>query len=81
MIGLEESDGDKHQDEEDKHDQKIQNEAEGSTILYSKPNGNVDFKMAQLDTLSLSECTIKRKRRQLKQTGLIKRQPGSGRKS
>ena len=50
---------------------KIQKEAEGSTILYSKPNGNVDFKMAQLDTLGLSESTIKRKRRQLKETGLI----------
>ena len=37
-------------------------------------------KMAQLDTLGLSESTIKRKRRQLKETGLIKRQPGSGRK-
>ena len=37
-------------------------------------------KMAQLDTLSLSESTIKRKRRQLKETGLIKRQPGSGKK-
>ena len=37
-------------------------------------------KMAQLDTLGLSESTIKRKRRQLKQTALIKRQPGSGRK-
>ena len=59
---------------------KIQNEAEGSTILYSKPNGNFDFKKAQLDTLGLSENTIKRKRRQLKETGLIKRQPESGRK-
>ena len=37
-------------------------------------------KMAQLDTLGLSENTIKRKRRQLQETGLIKRQPGSGRK-
>ena len=37
-------------------------------------------KMAQLDTLGLSGSTIKRKRRQLKETGLIKRQPGSGRK-
>ena len=37
-------------------------------------------KMAQLDTLGLSESTIKRKRRQLKQTGPIKRQPGSGKK-
>ena len=37
-------------------------------------------KMAQLDTLGLSESTIKSKRRQLKETGLIKRQPGSGRK-
>ena len=36
--------------------------------------------MAQLDTLGLSEGTIKRKRRQLKETGLIKHQPGSGRK-
>ena len=37
-------------------------------------------KMAQLDTLGLSESTIKRKTRQLKETALIKRQPGSGRK-
>ena len=37
-------------------------------------------KMAQLDTLGLSESAIKRKRKQLKETGLIKRQPGSGRK-
>ena len=37
-------------------------------------------KMAQLDTLGLSESIIKRKRRQLKETGLIKRQPGSGKK-
>ena len=36
--------------------------------------------MVQLDTLGLSESTIKRKRRQLKETGLIKIQPGSGRK-
>ena len=37
-------------------------------------------KMAQLDTLGLSESTIKRKRTQLKETELIKRQPGSSRK-
>ena len=37
-------------------------------------------KMAQWDTLGLSESTIKRKRKQLKETGLIKRQSGSGRK-
>ena len=36
-------------------------------------------KMAQLDTLDFSESTIKRKRRQLKETGLTKRQLGSGR--
>ena len=35
-------------------------------------------KIAQLDTLGLSESTIKRKRRQLKEAALIKRQPGSG---
>ena len=59
---------------------KTQNEAEGSTILHSKPNGNVDFKNGQLDTLGLPESAIKRKGRQLKETGLIKHQPGSGRK-
>ena len=37
-------------------------------------------KIAQLDNLGLSESTIKSKRRQLKETGFIKRQPGSGRK-
>ena len=31
-------------------------------------------KMAQLDTLGLSESTIERNRKQLKETGLIKRQ-------
>ena len=36
-------------------------------------------KMAQLDTLGLSESTIKRKRTQLKQTGLVELHPGSGR--
>ena len=36
--------------------------------------------MAQLDTLGLSESTIKSKRTQLKETELIKRQPGSSRK-
>ena len=41
---------------------------------------NVDFKMAQLDTLGRSESTVKRKRKQLKETGLIKLQSGSGRK-
>ena len=80
-MGLEESDGDKHQDEEDKHDQqnpKIKQKDQ----LFSTLNemGMSISKMAQLDTLGLSESTIKRKRRQLKETGLIKRQPGSGRK-
>ena len=80
-MGLQESDGDKYQDGEDKHDQqdpKIKQKDQ----LFSTLNqmGMSISKMAQLDTLGLSESTIKRKRRQLKQTGLIKRQPGSGRK-
>ena len=37
-------------------------------------------KIAQLDTLGLSESTFKRKRIQLKETGLIKCQPESDRK-
>ena len=81
MVGSEESDGDKHQDEQDKHDQqdpKIKQKDQ----LFSTLNqmGMSISKMAQLDTLGLSESTIKRKRRQLKETGLIKLQPGSGRK-
>ena len=80
LMGLQESYGDKHQDEEDKHDQqdpKIKQKDQ----LFSTLNqmGMSISKMAQLDTLGLSESTIKRKRRQLKETGLIKRQPGSGR--
>ena len=59
---------------------KIQNKTEGPTILYSHQMGMSISKMAQLDTLGLSESTIKSKRRQLTETGLIKRQPGSGRK-
>ena len=81
-MDLEESDGDKHQDEEDKHDQqdpKIKQKDQ----LFSTLNqmGMSISKMAQLDTLGLSESTIKRKRRQLKETALIKRQPESGRKN
>ena len=82
LIGLEESDEDNHQDEEDKHDQqdpKIKQKDQ----LFSTINemGISISKMAQLDTLGLPESTIKRKRRQLKVTRLIKRQPGSGRKN
>ena len=80
-MGLEESDGDKHQDEEDKHDQQDP-KMKQKDQLFSTLNqmGMSISKMAQLDTLGLSESTIKRKGRQLKETGLIKRQPGSGRK-
>ena len=81
MIGLEEPDGDKQQDEEDKHDQQDP-KMKQKDQLFSTPNqmGMSISKMAQLDTLSLSESTIKRKRTQLKESGLIKSQPGSGRK-
>ena len=74
LIGLQESDGDKHDQQDPKMKQKDQ--------LFSTLNqmGISISKMAQLDTLGLSESTIKRKRTQLKETGLIKRQPGSGRK-
>ena len=58
----------------------IQNEAEGSTILYSKPNGNVDFKNGTIRHSWPFRKHYQRERRQLKETGLIKRQPGSGRK-
>ena len=61
-MGLEESDEDKHQDEEDKHDQqdpKIKQKDQ----LFSTLNemGMSISKMAQLDTLGLSESTIKGK--------------------
>ena len=74
LMGLEESDEDKHDQQDPKMKQKDQ--------LFSTLNemGMSISKMAQLDTLGLSESTIKRKRRQLKETRLIKRQPGSGRK-
>ena len=80
-MGLEESDEDKQQDEEHKHDQqdpKIKQKDQ----LFSTLNqmGMSISKMEQFDTLGLSESTIKSKRRQLKETGLIKRQSGSGRK-
>ena len=66
-MGLKESNEDKHQDEEDKHDQqdpKIKQKDQ----LFSTLNlmGMSISKMAQLDTLGLSESTFKRKRRQLK---------------
>ena len=81
MIGLQESDEDNHQDEEDKHDQQDP-KIKQNDQLFSTLNqmGMSISKMAQLDTLGLSESTIKRKTRQLKETALIKRQPGSGRK-
>ena len=80
-MGLEESDGDKQQDEEDKHDQQDP-KMKQKNQLFSTLNqmGMSISKMAQLDTLGLLECTIKRKARQLKETGLIKRQPESARK-
>ena len=53
------------------------NEAEGSTTLNQM--GISISKMTQLDTLGLSKSTIKRNRRQPKETGLIKRQQVSGR--
>ena len=80
-MGLEESDEDKQQDEEDKHDQNDPKMKQKDQLFFT-PNqmGMSILKMAQLDTLGLSESTIKRKRTQLKETGLIKRQPGSDRK-
>ena len=80
-MGLQESDGDRHQDEEDKHDQQ-ESKIKHKDQLFSTPNqmGMSISKMAQLDTLGTSESTIKSKTRQLKETALIKRQTGSGRK-
>ena len=73
-MGLEESDEDKHQDEEDKHGQQDP-QIKQKDQLFSTLNemGMSISKMAQLDTLGLSESTIKRKRTQLKETGLFKR--------
>ena len=78
---MQESDGDRHQNGEDKHDQQDP-KMKQKDQLFSTLNqmGMSISKMALLDTLGLSESTIKMKTRQLKQTGLIKRQPGSGRK-
>ena len=67
MIGLKESDEDKLLNEEDKHDQqnsKIKQKDQLFTTLNEKRM--LISKMAQLDTLGLSESTIKKKRRQLK---------------
>ena len=81
LVGLEESDGDKHQDGEDKHDQQDPKMKQKDQLFSTLSQMGMSIsKMAQLDTLGLSESTIKRKRRQLKETALIKRQPGSGRK-
>ena len=65
-MGLQESDGDKHQDEEHKHDQQDPKWCRRSTILHSKPNGNVDFKNDTIRHSWPSESTIKKKTRQLK---------------
>ena len=79
MIDLEESDGDKHQDGEDKHDQQNPKIKQKNQLFSTLSEMRMSIsKMAQFDTLGLSEGTIKRKRRQLKETGLIKRHPGSG---
>ena len=61
-MGLEESDEDKHQDEEDKHDQQDP-EVKHKDQLFSTLNemGMSISKMVQLDTLGLSESTIKKK--------------------
>ena len=78
-MGLQESDGDRHQDEQDKHDQQDPKMKQKDQLFFTLNQiGMSILKMAQLDTLGLSESTIKRKRKQLKETGLIKRQPGSG---
>ena len=81
MIGLEKLDEEKHQNEENKHSQQDL-KMKQKDQLFSTLNemGMSIKKKAQLDTLGLSESTIKRKTRQLKETGLIKRQTRSGRK-
>ena len=59
---------------------KIQKWSRRTNYFHSQRNGTSILKMTQLDTLGLSESTIKRKRNQLKETKLIKRRPGSSRK-
>ena len=61
-MGLQESDWDKHQDEEVKHD-KQDPKMKQKDQLFSTLNqmGMLISKMAQLDTLGLSESTIKAK--------------------
>ena len=80
MIGLEESDKQKSRWRRQAWSARSKNEVEDQLFSTFNEMGMSISKMAQLDTLGLSESTIKRKRRQLKETGLIKRQPGSGRK-
>ena len=80
-MGLQESDGDRHQDEEDTHDQQDP-KMKQKDQLFSTLNeiGMSISNMAHIDTINLSESTFKRKRRQLKETALIKRQQGSSKK-
>ena len=80
-MGLQESDEDRHQDEEDKHDQQDTKMKQKDQLFSTLNEIEMSIsKMAQLDILILSESTFKRKKRQSKETGLIKSQPWSGKK-
>ena len=76
-MGLEESNGNKHQNEENKLDeQEPKMKQKGQLFSTLNQMGTWISKIAQLDTLDFSKSTIKR--RQLQETRLIKRQQESG---
>ena len=56
LIGLDESDGGKHQDEQDKHDQQDPKTKQKGQLLLTLNQMDVSIsKMMQLDTLGLSK--------------------------
>ena len=56
LKGLDESDGDKHQDEQDKHDQQDPKTKQKDQLLSTLNQMEVSIsKMMQLDTLGLSK--------------------------
>ena len=79
-MDLQESDEDYIKMEKTNIITRSKNEAEGSTILYSKPNGNVDFKNGTIRHLWPFRKQYQKENKTTKKTALIKRQPGSGRK-
>ena len=67
LMGLQESDGDKHHDEENKHDQQDPKMKQKDQLFSTLNEMRMSItKMVQLDTLGLSKSTIKKKRRQWK---------------